>query len=320
MNSTNEASIGTWFACIFLTLASLVSSSNAEATVFGLKSCGSNSSGFCGSGIINNSLPPTYLFSFQENGVGFDDIGSVTLDGISIDADALAYSDEYGLIAFDLTKSGFATTGSSLITIDPSTAIATSGGTTLEGRDIRGAVFDQLNTLWALDSFENELLQIDPTTGLISGTPVSLILGGDSFDLSDVTDIAVDSDGFFYLADSANFYSIDVLTGALTLLSSDLGQGFAGLTFSNNTSDNMLFTYEVNGTDDIYRYDMNSSFARTSLYPNIISSFNSGRGDLASYIEVQSVPEPTTLVLLIYGCMALFALQRNNGRVHRVSE
>jgi hypothetical protein len=185
----------------------------------------------------------------------------------------------------------------------------------LEGRDIRGAVFDQLNTLWALDSVGDDLLQIDQSTGAINGTPVSLMLGGNPFDLSDVTDIAVDLDGSFFLADAADFYSIDVFTGALTLLDSDFGQGFAGLTFSSDTPDNMIFTYEVNGTDDIYRYDMNSSFTRTALYPNIISSFNSGRADLASHIEVQSVPEPSFATLLVSGLLALAALQRQNSRI-----
>ncbi len=287
---------------ITVLVTGLASSPSAQASIFGLKSCGSNSPGFCGSGIIDGSLPPTNLFSFQEDGSNFLDIGAVTLGGSGIDADALALSATYGLLAFELQKSGSTTIGSTLISINSDTAMASSIGSTLNGRDIRGAVFDHSDTLWAIDAANDEILEINSTTGAVVGTPFGLTLGGNPYDLSNVSDIAVRRNGNFYLTDQSDFFTMDIQSGALTLLNTDAGQGLSGAAFSNNAPQEALFVYEVNDFDDIFRYNADSGFTRTTLHTNIIPSFNAGRGDLAS---LTVVPEPVSSTLFIIGAATL---------------
>ncbi len=281
-------------------IANLLLAPSAHAIVLGIKSCGSGPPNFCFNGTVPNSLPPTNLFSFQEDGSGFIDIGPVTLDEIDIDADALAFSLTHGLLAFELQKSGFNTTGSTLIIIDSNTAVASTIGSLLSGRDIRGAVFDLSDTLWALDAASDELLQINPSTGAVVGPPVALMLGGNAFDLSDVTDIAVALDNTFFVADSSDFYTLDILSGALTLVHTDVLQGFAGITFSIGAPEEDLFVNDVNGSEDIFSYAVDSGFSQTTLHENFIPTFNSGRGDLAA-----AIPEPSSMLLLSLGLVCL---------------
>ncbi|MCH9672295.1 MAG: hypothetical protein K0U93_12675 [Gammaproteobacteria bacterium] len=70
---------------------------NSSAALFGLKSCGSNSPS-CTGALTPNSLPPTRLYSFAEDGSAFTDVGAVTANGTLIDADGLALSQRFGLI------------------------------------------------------------------------------------------------------------------------------------------------------------------------------------------------------------------------------
>jgi hypothetical protein len=249
------------------------------ATTFGVKSLSSQL------GISRPSKPPTHLFSIEEDGLSFTDFGSITLEGsdAEIDADALALSPVHGLMGFQITA-----TDSTLITIDPLTAVATSVGSPLIGRDIRGAAFDLAGTLWCLDAVNNELLQIDPLNGQVVGLPIGLTFGGGSFDLTNITDIAVKSDGTFYVSDITRFYTLDPLTGDLTFVHEETGQAFSGLTFSIDAQENDLFGYEINGDDDIYQFDVGAGFTRTLPYPDIIPSINAGRGDLAAEISPQS--------------------------------
>lgn len=143
----------------------------ADSLVYGLKSC----AGCIGGG---TSSAPTNLFAFKEDGSRFIDIGPVALGGNGIDADALALSPRYGLLAFELKKSNGVTISSSLISIDRNTAQASVIGQPLNGRDLRGAVFDHADRLWVLDAANNEVLQIDPATGAIVGTPLKLYRTG----------------------------------------------------------------------------------------------------------------------------------------------
>lgn len=137
-----------------------------DSLVYGLKSADGPS--------VGPSVGPTHLFAFKEDGSRFIDIGPVILAGNNIDADALAFSPRYGLLAFELKRFNGVTTGSLLISIDRNTAQANVIGQPLVGRDLRGAVFDHADRLWALDAASNEVLQIDPATGAIIGAPVKL--------------------------------------------------------------------------------------------------------------------------------------------------
>jgi hypothetical protein len=106
-----------------------------EAAIYGLKSNGPASLPSSG---------PTHLFRFEEDGSGFADLGQLG-DG-QMDYDGLAQSATHGLMAFCLSANG-----SALVSIDPDTGMTFIRGVLLEGREIRGAAFDALDTLWAVD-------------------------------------------------------------------------------------------------------------------------------------------------------------------------
>jgi len=255
------------------------------------------------------SAPPTHLFRFDDNTAGsVVDIGAVRLNGQDIDADALAWSATHGLLGFQL--GGAAAPASSLLSINNVTAVATPIGNPLVGRDIRGAVFTAAGDLWVADAAQDQLLKIDPATANTLAT-VDLALSGAAFDLSTVTDIAERNDGSLYLTSLYDVYTVDITTGALTLECDDLtdaDNALAGASFSTDGPHNILFGYEINGSDDIYCYDVDNSFFRSAFQTNIISSFNSGRGDLATLTPV--VPAPGAVLLGSLGAAFVGYLRR----------
>jgi hypothetical protein len=284
-------------------------SGGAEATTYGLKSAD-----YYGSkGQVSGA--PTRLFSFAENGSGLTDLGTVKLNGTSsMDADGLAISPMHGLLAFQLTEANDAQgvpRDSRLVSIDPLTARATAIGGWLDDVDVRGAVFDLSDTLWAVDARGNCLLTIDPATGAVTGSPLGLTLGGAAFDVPNGADLAVRTDGTFYLAAVEKIYALNPATGELVEKRTDAGLQLAGVAFSLAApgSDD-LFAFEVNGTDDLLRYDADSAFARTVLRSNIIPAFNAGRGDLAALI----IPEPVTMAGLALGIGSLATYLRRRSK------
>lgn len=269
-----------------IALGLLVFGGNAlEATIYGLKS---RADSF-------DSVPPTYLFEFQEDRTGFTIIGQIKVGAASVDADGLAVSASQGLFAFRLT-----TTGSTLLKINESTGAATPIGAPLVGRDIRGAIFDQDDRLLVLDAKNDQLAQVDPATGILIGSPITLRLGATRFNVHTISDIAQRADGTFFLINGRQIFRLSVTTGALTLqFRDDIASGgtpyisHAGATFSKEAGENDLFVYDINGTDDIYRYDLPlRATSRRLVYGNVVSSFNAGRGDLAalSFNARASVP------------------------------
>lgn len=233
------------------------------------------------------SGPPAELFTFWEDGSNFTRVGTITRDGHEIDVDGLAISPEYGLVGFELPSSY---EYSRLIAIDPETAEATVIGPSLFNRQIRGAAFDAHGNLWALDASNSTLLNIDPVNGTVIGTPVHLKLDGDPYTISTSCDLAVRQDGTFIVSDLNKLFILDTETGTLTLLHEDPGiepwshgsSAYAGLALSTDPlSPAVIFTYEVNGLDDIYSFTC--TFARTLLFSDILGElFNAGRGDLTS--------------------------------------
>jgi len=269
----------------------------AKAEVWGIKS------------LANNNAPsssfPADLFHFAEDGSEFQTVAPITVGGSQIDADGLAINNQGTLFAFEISNGT-----SRLLTLDPSTAIGTPVGPFLNNLAIRGAIIAMSGQLLVVDATSNQLLEVSVTTGEVIGSQVTLMTNGVPYTLSDngVCDIAQSPDGTFFMTDLNNIFKLDVTSGALTLLYTDnapnesIGpNAICGFTFSKNSADpNRMFAYNVNGPDDIYTYDYDKGFARALLYPNIIPSFNSGRGDLAAQICPQlkinlSGPQQVTL-------------------------
>ena len=101
---------------IALSALVLILPTGASALVYGVKS-----------NAPSGSIPPTHLFSFQEDGSRLTDHGALKLDGQDLIVDALAYSPTYGLRAYDLqTDPSHIVTGSRLISIDPGTLAVTA--------------------------------------------------------------------------------------------------------------------------------------------------------------------------------------------------
>ena len=238
------------------------------------------------------STPPATLFHFAEDGSGFQTVAPITVGGSQVDADGLAVDANGTLYTFEVSGGS-----SRLLTVDKVTAIATPVGSFLNNRNIRGAVIAQSGQLIVLDVAQSQLLEINLTTGEIVGSPVSLTTNGVPYLPSEpeasCCDIAQAPDGTFLVVNYKHFFQLDPMSGDMTLLHTDtvLGQdgyemAIPGLAFSEKAADkNRIFTYEANGDDEIYTYEYTNGFARSTLFTHIISSFNSGRGDLAAQIQ-----------------------------------
>ena len=277
----------------------LLSTAPARAEVWGIKSKDPNSE------------PPVTLFHFDEDGSGLVGVGYIKLSGVNIDVDALAIDVGGGMYAFKVSSAG---TNSQLLSIDPSSAVATLVGPSLSNRDIRGAVFAGDGRFLTLDANQNALLEIDPTTGNIVGSPIGLMLGGASYNIGDVTDIAQKLDGGFVIGGDNRFYSLNVATGEMVLLHTDNANGsdgrvtaHAGLAFSTDAPNtDTLFAYDVIWDDDIWTYQTDAAYARSLLHGNIFSGYNAGRGDLAT----TPTPEPATMLLLTAAAPIILRLRR----------
>src|SRR5262249_18016305 len=175
------------------------------AVLYGLKSTTAAS----GSG------PPTLLFRANPDGSSLTSLGAVTLDNANIDADALAASPTQGLVGFEQTASG-----SRLIKIDSTTAVATAIGPPLFGREIRGATFAQNGDLWSIDVPGKSLVRVSTATGEELGS-VGLTVGGLPLSPDSNSDLAVRFDGQMLLVSANQFYSVDTSTGNATLLFTD---------------------------------------------------------------------------------------------------
>jgi hypothetical protein len=254
------------------------SSLNApRADIWGVKSQGR--------GVLPGSQPPATLFRFKADGSEFAVVAPITVGGEEIDVDALALSPEGTLFGFQLDAAG-----ARLVTIDLASAVATPAGSFLEGRDIRGAAFTISGRLFVLDAATDEVLEIDPATGGVLGQGMRLSLNGSPFGLPDYCDLVQSHDGSFVMGTENNLFSLDVTSGDMTLLSADPNSGpdgvtvgIDGLAFSPIAEDvQSVFIYDISLEDDIYVYDRTSGYSRTHLHRNIISSYNAGRGDVAS--------------------------------------
>lgn len=235
------------------------------------------------------SQPPTTLFWFDENGTGYRELPRVKLAGADIEADGLAMSPRGELFAFQVNTGG----GSRLLSLDPSTAVATAIGPVLTGRNIRGATFTLSGRLLAFDYALRELLEINPATGLQIGAAVAL-----STNLNANTtagDLTQMPDSSLLFAYHEFLYRLDPRTGTLTQLHEDnvpFPDGYipycCGIACVPGSSPvDKLFGYEASEADSVYCYLPSTNFARTLLVNNVVPSYNAGRGDLAGLPAAQ---------------------------------
>lgn len=260
-----------------IAMASAAVPSGEATTLWGLKSLSISG---------DPSRAPTRLYSFTPSG-SFQSIANVQLIGTDIDADALALSPMHGLLAYELQDPlAQVPSGSRLVSIDTATATATAIGPVMDGREIRGAVFDFADRLWVIDSIADELLEIDPTSGTIIGNPLAL-----SHPITRNCDIAVNSDSTFWLCNRDSLFVLDSSTGAMTLSFVDsipddgFNVSYAGMAFSG-VDEFDLFLYDVSRFDDIFRYQDAAFSIREKFLANILFNFNAGLGDLASMRQV----------------------------------
>lgn len=272
-----------------LTLLALAPSISAE--VWGVKTLGPNSD------------PPSTLFRFSADGTSFAILGIITLEGVQVEVDGLAVDAGGTLFAY---VAGDASC--QLITIDPTSAVATAVGAPLSGREIRGAAFDRDGTLVGLDFVSGAIVRVDPATGLPIAPDMPLSLEGEPFVPPFSTDLAIAADGRAILGVNP-LYDVDLTTGALTEFHDDAEPGpdgiqphAAGLAFPPDPADARLLLYDISFDDDIFAYDLAPPHSRTLVFGDIIPGYNAGRGDLASWptmaTAVGDAGPPTSPMLL----------------------
>ena len=309
--NTREVAILNAIGFVLLLSLSANYAQAAPVALWGIKNCDGDAA--CpGSG--DGSNIPANIFQINSDGSGFVNHGQVTLGGNAIDADGFAISENSpnSLMGFriahdDLVNSDNGT-GSQLISIDTAApTIATAIGTTLDGRDIRGAGFDSFGRLWALDSANNELLRIDTATGSVLEN-ASLFLGTIAIDIATAADIAFRPDGSAIIASGDTFYEADLVSKTVFELFDDPGGFHSGLIYEPMSGD--LIAFEVTGSDDVFRFD---SFGNKTLITTPVFSFNAGRGDLAAVVNFQPIPVPATLWFFVPALSGLLLTRRRQN-------
>lgn len=240
------------------------------------------------------SEPPTTLFRFQADGT-FVTVGQVILSGADVDADALAMDAYETLYAYVLDTSAGT---SQLVQLDLETAAATAVGPVLSGREMRGAAFDAQGRLLVLDAVEDQLLQINPSTGAVIEMLYQLT------DVTNCTDITQQIDGSYMLtdADMLKRLFLDV-NGVFTEFWRDElpDDGspiyLAGISICDAMPDpELLYAYDVSREDDVmtyeYTYVPDDRVTRSELISDLIPAYNAGRGDLAAMPATLLRPYP----------------------------
>ncbi len=208
-----------------------------------------------------------------------------TYDGLAFNANATVL---YGLIGAgssgDLTE---------LVTIDPST------GT----NNLVGPNGVSLTTLASLANgqlfgvgYDDNLYQISATTGaatLIGPTGLPPLSGVNGFDNS----LASNGTTLYYTLDTnggnSSLYTLNLTTGAATLIGPTGTNGIVGSAFAGPTFDTgQLYGFRTNGDTDVINL---STGAATKLNSNGLTDIYGGVGIVTS----ASVPEPSSGVMAV---------------------
>lgn len=241
----------------------------------------------------------TRLFSIEEDGTGFTDLGYVTLGGADVGIGAIAM-DSFGTV-YGFTYDRF--TGQSvLVVIDEGTGVATPvGAGTPVLADLTGAAFDRDGRLWVYDRDDQSIAEFDITTLSLVGTPLPIPApvntnGGD---------LAFDLDGNCYFQGtvfgntSTPLYACNLDDGTFTDLGTwtragawvDPGHSFSGIAMSLDpaTCEPLFLGSDGYGIDELAELDIATMTANhvvstgvnISWYPHV---------DVAGFASVAQVP------------------------------
>ncbi len=159
--------------------------------------------------------------------------GPIPVDGLATDLSgnlfgfAIDDASTAGFIPWDPGTSCSANHRSRLVSIDTGTAeIAYVGASWLSGRHLSGAAFDGQGRLWALDCIAAEVIEINPATGSIVGTPIAI---GAAPSIAMDIDFAANGLGIIGYG-GLEFYVVNTSTGTVANVPiSAVNNGFDGV-------------------------------------------------------------------------------------------
>lgn len=200
---------------------------------------------------------------------------------------------------------------SNLLAVDPLTGVATIVGNS--GLGLAALVFGGDNTgLFEIDSVSN-LYSISPTTGkatLIGGTGLP-----PNLQASEDTSLSSDGSSLLFTAGRPGagdeLYRIDIATGQATALGNTGVTGVAGSAFIDGTLD--LFQYDQ-ATNYLYSApDGSTTFIQGAVLGAQI--IDGGAEPFAeSSAQMDSIPEPATLLMVLSGICAIIASRSRSGK------
>lgn len=224
------------------------------------------------------STPPTMLFHFPSTG------GPLVMDGPLLstggtpgDVDGIAGISGLPLRGYWIIVPGL----SQLVAIDVTTNVFFPIGPALVA-EFRAACFDPMGRLWAVDTLNSRLFEINPITGNPMGVPLPIHVGPNVLPLDFRSDISTTPDGLM-LTRGNEFFILNPATGNCVPYAVDNFPGADGALENGvglAADSPNLFVSDGNLDDDIFRYAFPGP-ARSLMHANFGAAQVALTGDLA---------------------------------------